>query len=91
MATWEDRLLPAAYTGPDGTRVQFTFLDLSKIIRKKTKPHELASFGGTYVQDKGLAGDQWPMRVVFHGENHDLEAELQHSCCDVGSLGQAWC
>ena len=72
--TWEDRLQPAAYTGPDGTRIAFDFVDLRGVIRKKTTAHELPSFDGTYVEDQGLKGRQFPMRCIFHGDDHDLEA-----------------
>ncbi len=73
--TWEDRLQPAAYTGPDGTRVPFQFEDVSKTIRKKTTAHEFPDVNATFVEDKGLKGALYPLRIFFSGEDHDLEAE----------------
>lgn len=71
---WEDRLREAAYTGPDGTRVVFQYEDVSKTIRKKTHAHEFPSVDDTFVQDQGLKGSIYPLRVFFSGEDHDLEA-----------------
>lgn len=72
---WFDRLQEAAYTGPDGTRIPFTYVDLKEVIRKNTPVHELAGTGTTFVEDTGLKGDQFPMQVIFHGDDHDLEAK----------------
>lgn len=74
MADWEDRLSEASYTGPDGTKIVFAFEDVSKTIRKKTIAHEFPDVNDTFVEDKGLKGDLYPLRVFFSGENHDLEA-----------------
>lgn len=74
MATWEDRIQPAAYVGPDGTRIPFDFVDLRGVLRKKTTPHDSPTADGTFVEDQGLKGDQFPLRVIFHGDDHDLEA-----------------
>lgn len=76
---WEERLRPAAYTGPDGTRVEFQFADVSKTIRKKTFAHEFPDVNATYVSDKGLKGALYPLRVLFSGDNHDLEADAFES------------
>jgi hypothetical protein len=72
---WEERLREAAYTGPDGTRVEFLYADVSKTIRKKTTAHEFPDVGATFVEDKGLKGSLYPLRVFFSGSNHDVEAD----------------
>lgn len=72
--TWEDRLRDAAYTGPDGTRLVFLFEDVSKVIRKKTPAHDFPDVNSTFVEDLGLRGAQYPLRVIFSGPDHDLEA-----------------
>ncbi len=72
---WEDRLKEAAYSGPDGTRIVFAFQDVSTVLRKKTKAHEFPDVDDTYVEDKGLKGSLYPLRIFFSGENHDLEAD----------------
>lgn len=77
--TWKDRIREAAYTAPDGTRQVFEFVDVRKMIRKRTTPHEFIDVAGTFVQDQGLKGRQFPLRVYFSGENHDLAANAFES------------
>lgn len=72
--TWEDRLQEAAYTGPDGTRVPFDFVDVRGTLRKHTTAHEFPDVDDTFVEDQGLKGRQFPLRVYFSGPDHDLEA-----------------
>jgi prophage DNA circulation protein len=71
---WQDRLQEAAYVGPDGTRIQFEFVDVRRTVRKKTTAHEFIDAEATYVEDQGLKGDQFPLRVYFSGEDHDIIA-----------------
>ena len=71
---WENRLKEAAYTSPSGDRMRFDYEDLSCRIIKKTTGFNFPDADGTYVQDHGLAGRQYPMRVIFWGKDCDLIA-----------------
>lgn len=68
-----------AYTAPDGTRLVFEFEDLGKTIRKRTHAHEFPDVDATYVEDKGLKGTLYPLRVFFSGENYDRAADAFES------------
>lgn len=73
---WQDRLKEAAYTGPDGTRQTFFYEDVSKVISKKTHAHEFPDVDVTFVQDQGIRGRRYPLRVIFWGDSHDIEADM---------------
>ena len=72
--SWKDRIREAAYTSPSGVRVAFTFEDVSSGVDKKTTGFNFPDANGTYVQDLGNTGRRFPLRIIFHGENCDLEA-----------------
>ena len=72
--TWRDRLIEAAYTSPGGTRIAFEYEDVSRRSEKKTASFNFADADGTYVQDNGNAGRQYPVRAIFSGEDYDLSA-----------------
>lgn len=72
---WQDRLREAAYRSPNGTRTVFTFQDVSRVAEKKTSAFDFPDADGTLVQDLGRKGRRYPLRVIFAGDNHDLEAD----------------
>lgn len=71
---WTDRIKPAAYTAPDGTRILFAFEDVGKVISKKTQAFDFPDTNTTYVQDLGIRGRRYPLTVYFTGDSHDIEA-----------------
>lgn len=71
---WQERLRPAAYVAPDGTRAAFIFLDVSEQLPRKTAAFDFPDTDGTYVQDLGVSGRRYPLRCIFAGPNCDLEA-----------------
>ncbi|UGC98018.1 hypothetical protein [Oceanospirillum phage vB_OsaM_PD0307] len=72
---WQDRLREAAYRSPNGTRTVFTFQDVSRVVEKKTSAFNFPDADGTLVQDLGRKGRRYPLRVIFAGDDHDLEAD----------------
>ena len=72
---WQDRLREAAYRSPNGTRTVFTFQDVSRVAEKKTRAFDVPDADGTLVQDLGRRGRRYPLRVIFAGDDHDLEAD----------------
>lgn len=72
---WQDRLREAAYRSPNGTRTVFTFQDVSRVAEKKTSAFDFPDADGTLVQDLGRKGRRYPLRVLFAGDDHDLEAD----------------
>lgn len=72
--TWETRTKPAVYTAPSGARVSFGYESLDKSFEKQTSAHTFPGLDGTYVQDQGTSSRRYPMRAIFWGRNHDIEA-----------------
>ena len=72
--SWEDRILEAAYTSPSGTRLTFNYEDVRKTAEKKGTAFGFADADGTYIQERGRSGRQFPLRVIIWGEDYDTEA-----------------
>lgn len=71
---WNDRISEAAYTSPGGTRLTFDYEDVSRSTEKKTTAFDFPDADGTYVQDLGRSGRQYPVRMFFWGPDYDLKA-----------------
>lgn len=85
---WNDRLREAAYTSPNGNRFVFTYEDVSKEIDKKTSVFMFPDKDGAFVQDLGRGGRRFPMRVIFWGENYDLQANLFEIALEEKGIGK---
>lgn len=72
---WRDRLKEAAYNSPSGVRQRFDYGDVSRSVDKKTAAFDFPDANGTYVQDLGHTGRQYPLRVIFWGADCDLHAD----------------
>lgn len=72
--SWQDRLQGAAYTSPSGQRIPFDYEDVGHTVDKKTTGFTFPDADGTYVQDNGRTGRQFPLRVFFWGNDYDLAA-----------------
>ncbi len=84
---WEDRIREAAYTGPSGVRQTFIFEDVSLEITKRTSAYDFPDADGTFVQDLGKTGRRYPLRCIFSGNDHDLEADSFMSLLGEKGLG----
>lgn len=84
--TWEDRLAPAAYRSPLGTRTVFDgYEDVQRTVEKKTIAFEFPGVDGTEVQDLGHKGRRYPLRFTFSGDEHDLRADkFELSLLEIG-------
>lgn len=72
---WTERLREAAYTSPSGARFVWIYEDVSRQVDKHTGGFDPAGGAGTFVQDLGRSGYRYPLRVIFSGPDHDLEAD----------------
>lgn len=72
---WEERLKEAAYTPPSGTRLTFQFENVSRESDKKTTVFTFPDRDGAYIQDQGLGGRRYPLRVIFWGDDYDRDAQ----------------
>ena len=72
--TWEDRLREAAYTAPTGERATFTYEDVNMEFDRRTTAYNFPNVDGTFIQDLGRTGRRFPLSVIFHGANYDIEA-----------------
>jgi prophage DNA circulation protein len=73
--TWQDRLSEAAYTSPSGTRMRFSYADVSSEIDKRTASFEFPGIAGAYVQDNGPGARRFPLVCYFSGPDCDREAQ----------------
>lgn len=73
--SWNDRIIEAAYTSPSGIRMVFGYEDVSQSITKRGTAFEFPDANGAYVQDLGVSGRTYPMRVFFWGKDYDLETK----------------
>lgn len=71
---WTDKIREAAYNSPTGARVTFSYEDVSVSIDKKTSAHTFPDANGTYVQDMGHTGRQFPIRAFLWGKDYDSQA-----------------
>lgn len=72
---WNNRIAEAAYTSPSGTRMTFSFENVSVEVDKKTAAFNFPDAEGTYIQDLGSTGRRYPLRIIFWGEDYDLQAD----------------
>ncbi len=73
--SWADRLAEAAYTSPGGTRMRFTYADVSSEIDKRTAAFEFPGVDGAYIQDNGHGERRYPLQCIFAGPDCDADAE----------------
>lgn len=76
---WESRLRESAYTGPSGTRVRFYYEDVMRVTPLRTQAFSFPGVDGDYVQQNGFGSRKYPLRCVFWGQYHDLEAQAFES------------
>lgn len=72
--SWTDRLRPAAYTSPRGTRIEFKYEAVGREFDKRTTAYEFPGVDGSYVQQQGYSARKYPMRCFIWGPDHDLIA-----------------
>lgn len=71
---WQDRTGNATYTSPSGTLFTFEYTTLIREFDKNTSGYSFPGVKGTFVQDLGNTDHRYPMRLIFWGDDHDLEA-----------------
>jgi len=72
--SWPDRLQEAAYTSPGGVRLGFKFENVSAEINKRNQAREFPEYDGALVQNFGIGATNFPLRCIFWGDDHDIEA-----------------
>ena len=84
--SWIDRLREAAYTSPSGIRTVFSYEDVSRSVDKKGAAFNFPDADGTFIQDIGPTGRQYPLRIFFHGDDHDLQADaFENTLLETGA------
>lgn len=72
--TWEDRVRAGVYTSPQGTRIEFSFEDVSRTVELRTVAFGFPTVDGEYVQQNGFGSRKYPLRCIFWGPNYDVDA-----------------
>lgn len=88
MPLWEKKLKTAAYVSADGDRVEFQYETVSRGFEKKTAAFEFPDADGTYVQDLGKSGRRYPVRAIFWGDYHDVEADAFEAILGARGVGK---
>lgn len=86
--SWEDRIVEAAYTGPDGVRLTFMWQSVSRETPLRNTPFDFAWVFNSYVQQNGSGSRVYPIRAIFSGENCDLEATTFERACFKTGIGR---
>lgn len=74
--SWNERIRQAAYTTPSGVRLPFTYENVATNFNKKTSAHDFPDADGTFIQDNGVSGKRFPLRLFFHGNDYDIDATI---------------
>jgi len=85
---WNERVREAAYTSPSGVRVIFGYEDVRRTRDKKGTAFEFPDADGTFIQQTGNSGRRYPMRVIFWGDDHDLEANIFDEALSENGVGK---
>lgn len=85
---WTDRLRAAAYTSPSGQRVEFSYGDVSRSVEARTTAYQSPDADGTYIQDLGRSGRQYPIRAIFWGADYDTEASAFEAALSERGVGR---
>ncbi len=85
--SWQDRLRPPSYESPSGKKITFIYEDVSKQTLKHTTAFEFADQNGTFVQSQGRSGRRLPLRIIFSGDDYDLQANTFDAMLDEDGVG----
>jgi hypothetical protein len=84
--SWQDRVREAAYTSPSGTRIVFLYENVRYTFDKRGTAFNFPDAEGTSVQETGNSGRRYPLRVIFSGNDYDLEsASFESAVSEVGT------
>lgn len=73
---WQDRLRDAAYTSPGGTRIRFSYEDVEHEFDINGAAYQFPDASGTFVQRMNTSSRRYPLKIIFHGNDYDLQANL---------------
>ena len=73
--TWQDRLLECEITSPSGAVFTLDFEDMSNSVDARTTSFNFPDAPGTLVQQSGITGRTFPLRLFLWGEDYDLQAD----------------
>ena len=86
--SWQDRLtFFASYTPPGGAAIDFEYEDVGKKQKLRGTAFEFPDADGTFVQRTGVSGYRYPLRCIFQGDDHDLEARIFEEALRVPGTG----
>lgn len=74
MADWQTRLRESAYTAEGRARLLFKATVMERQVTLRGTPFEFPGVDDAYVQRTGNGPRRYPLRCLFSGPNHDLEA-----------------
>lgn len=72
--SWQDRLVEAAYTSPSGERITFLYENVTEEVEALGSAFNFPDAEGTFIQRTSNTGRRYPLRIMFSGNDYDLEA-----------------
>lgn len=70
--TWFQRTRRASYRAPSGRNIYFIYEDMTSTVDLKTHQFVFPEADGSLIQQTATAGDEFPIRAIFNGQNYDL-------------------
>jgi len=86
--SWDDRLQDPRYESPSGALFKFIYTEVSVEFDKRAKEYQFPDVDGSYIQDMGVSGRRYPLRIIFSGENYDLVANAFEAALAESGIGR---
>ena len=87
-SSWEDRVRDGAYISPTGTRIEYQYEDIGRVVGLRTAVFGFPGVDGDYVQQNGFGSRRYPLRCYFSGRLHDIEATAFEATLIESGLGK---
>jgi hypothetical protein len=71
---WITRVRKPSFTSASSVRIKFDFEDVSREIELRRAAFQFPGVNGVYIQRNGSGQRSYPLRCIFSGATHDLEA-----------------
>lgn len=68
---WQTRIKEGAYKSPSGTRIPFSFTEVSRETPLRRAEFSFNGLNEDYVQDNGHGSRRYPLVCYFNGRDHD--------------------
>jgi prophage DNA circulation protein len=85
--SWEQRQIQAAYTPAGGARMTFDCDAVALSVELRGSAYEFQNVDGALIQRTGLGSRRYPLQAVFHGFDHDTQADAFFNAVCTATTG----